>query len=200
VTDRRGEPIFRSTGQAVHFAFVIEACDAAIDSPMGIALRRIMKAMGVWDSGTPPSIDFGNLSPMEVRGQCAMIRAAVHDRLPDLERWAVQARYGIRVARRDGDPPVFSRDRWAAIRSIGAALAPALDVEAQAATLLVARAIDARTCHITVRRMVEDFGRSAMFWSRAARTVRDRLYALENSAFDRLEPSFIADGLVEPRQ
>jgi DNA-directed RNA polymerase specialized sigma24 family protein len=60
----------------------------------------------------------------------------------------------------------------------------------------VARAVDKRVCDTSYRQMAEKFGQSKNTWNRALHNVRTRLSTLENSAISRLEPAFVADGLV----
>jgi hypothetical protein len=89
------QAIFRSTSQALHFAYMIQAYDVSVESVMAKAIRGLMKELGIWDTGKPSTVDFGGLSRLEVRAQCAMIRAVVIDRLPDPESWTIQARYNV---------------------------------------------------------------------------------------------------------
>lgn len=203
------QPIFRSTSQAIHFAFLIEAYEASIESVMAIAMRRFMKELGIWDTGNPSTVDFGGLNALEVRAQCAMIRAAVRSRLPAPEAWAIEARYGInheaedkdkqrRAGFRRGDRNVrFSTARYEAVKNLGKWLAPSFPtINPLAVNLLVARAIDSRVCTTSTRQMAEQMGASKDTWARSLKVVADRLRQLENQAIDRLEPDFVADGLV----
>jgi hypothetical protein len=148
-------------------------------------------------------VDFGDLSALEVRGQCAMIRAAVQTRLPEPEAWAVRARYGINEIAVDGGARrrVFSRDRYEAILHLSDWMQPSFPaINPMAVDLLVARAVDRRVCAVSYRQMAEQLGASKDTWGRALKLVSERLHALENMAIDRLTPVFIADGIVEPRQ
>ena len=191
--------IFRSTSQALHFAYLIEAYEVSVESIMTKALRMMMMENGVWNTGEPSSVNFGGLNALEVRAQCAMIRAAVRDRLPEIEKWAVQARYGINeILIEDGRRrPVFSRERYDSMLKLSDWLAPTLSqFNPLAVDLLVARAVDKRVADVTFRQMAEQFGMSKDTWHRALHGVRKRLEGLENLAIDRLEPAFVTDGLV----
>lgn len=191
--------IFRSTSQALHFAYLIEAYEVAVESVMSKAIRRLMMECGIWRD-EPSTVNFGGLNALEVRAQCAMIRAAVRNRLPAPEAWAVQARYGINeIVLEDGERrPVFSRERYDAIQNLSTWIAPSLrGMNVMAIDLLVARAVDKRVADVSFRQMAEQMGMSKSTWQRALADVRARLRGLENMAVDRLSPAFIDDGLVE---
>lgn len=84
------QAMFRSTSQALHFSYMIQAYEVSVENIMSKAIRAIMKELGIWNEGDPSTVDFSGLSPLEIRGQCAMIRAIVRDRLPRLSRRATE--------------------------------------------------------------------------------------------------------------
>lgn len=189
--------IFKSTSQALHFAYLIEAYEVSIDSSMAKILRY--GAMPTGGGALASAIDFGGLSPLEIRAQCAMIRAAVRDRLPAPQAWAVQARYGLtEIAVSAGQRrPVFSRERYDAILKLGDWLAPAFaNFNAMAIDILIARAVDQRVADISFRQMAEQFGLDQSTYAYALKRVRGKLADLENAAIDHLNPAFIKDGVV----
>lgn len=195
------QAIFRSTSQALHFAYLIEAYEVSVESIMSKAMRIIMMELGLWNTGEPSTVNFGGLNALEVRAQCAMIRAAVRSRLPAPEAWAVQARYGINeITLADGRrKPVFSRERYDAIMRLGDWLAPSFsNFNPLAVDLLVARAVDKRVVDVTFRQMADNFGLDHSTYAYALKRVRGKLEVLEKMAINRLEPAFMADGLVEP--
>ena len=187
------QSIFRSTSQALHFAFLIEAYEVSVESLMSKVMRR--------NTGEKQStVNFGGLNALEVRAQCAMIRAAVRDRLPAPEAWAIQARYGINeIIIADGQrKPVFSRERYDAIMRLSGWLAPSFsNFKPLAVDLLVARAVDKRVADFTFRQMAEVFGLDHSTYAYALKRVREKLEGLEKMAINRLEPAFMADGLAE---
>lgn len=194
------QAIFRSTSQALHFAYLIEAYEVSVESIMSKAMRIIMMELGLWNTGEPSTVNFGGLNALEVRAQCAMIRAAVRSRLPAPEAWAIQARYGMNeIILEDGQrKPVFSRERYDAIMRLGDWLSPVFShFNPLAVDLLVARAVDKRVADVTFRQMAEQFGASKDTWNRALHDVKKRLEGLEKLAINRLEPAFVADELVE---
>lgn len=195
------QAIFRSTSQALHFAYLIEAYEVSVESIMSRAMRVIMMELGLWNTGEPSTVDFGGLNALEVRAQCSMIRAAVRDRLPAPEAWAVQARYGINeITLEDGRrKPVFSRERYDAIMRLGDWLSPSFsNFNPLAVDLLVARAVDKRVADVTFRQMAESFGLDHSTYAYALKRVRGKLEDLERLAVHRLDPAFVTDGLVEP--
>lgn len=99
------QPIFENAGQAVHVAFLVMAQEAIQDAPLRMALIRIMESIKLENGnqrnwldqlrGTASgSVNFEGLSSGEVRAQCAMITQAVRTKLPDQERWVLQAKFG----------------------------------------------------------------------------------------------------------
>lgn len=193
------QAIFRSTSQALHFAYLIQAYEVSVESIMSATIRRLMMDCGIWRD-EPSTVNFGGLNALEVRAQCAMIRAAVRSRLPGPEAWAVQARYGINeIVTEDGSGrrAVFSRERYDAILRLGDWLAPSFPgINPLAVDLLVARAVDRRVADVTFRQMAEQFGASKNTWNRALHDIRKRLEGLEKMAIGRLDPGFVAEGLV----
>ena len=71
----RNAPVFRSTQQALHVAFLMGILPVTQKSNTQMLLERLMEEAGVAKvvqrDGT---LNFAGLSPMEVRGQCAMVR------------------------------------------------------------------------------------------------------------------------------
>lgn len=197
------QAMFRSTSQALHFAFMIQAYEVSVENIMSKAIRAIMKELGIWDEGEPSTVDFGGLSPLEIRGQCAMIRAIVRDRLPGPEAWAIQARYGVNeIATIDGKKRfVFSRERYEAIMNLGNWLAPSFpNFNPLAVDILVAKAVGAvnknQSGGITSREMAEQFGLDQSTYRHALKRVSEKLIELETRAIDTLTPEFERDGVV----
>ncbi|PTQ70827.1 hypothetical protein C8R26_13113 [Nitrosomonas oligotropha] len=197
------QAMFRSTSQALHFAFMIQAYEVSVENIMSKAIRAIMKELGIWNEGDPSTVDFSGLSPLEIRGQCAMIRAIVRDRLPGPEAWAIQARYGVNeIAAIDGKKRfVFSRERQEAIMNLGDWMAPSFpNFNPLAVDILIAKAVGAlnkkQSNGITFREMAGQFGLSHGAYHYAMKQVGERLIALESRATDTLTPEFERDGVV----
>lgn len=195
-----GRPIFQTTSQALHFAFLIQAYDVAIKSPMSEALRKLMVEAGTLQDGASSSIHFDGLDSLEVRAQCAMIRAAVSDRLPAPEGWAIEACFGVNeiIAENGTRRPVFSRSRYQAITRLSDWISPSLPgFDPMAIDLLVARAIDKRVGVQTFRELAERFGKDHSTYAYALKRVKAQLHSLRDLGISRLSVSFSSDGLVE---
>lgn len=140
--------------------------------------------------GPDKGYDPDRLTTHEFRAQCAMVTSAARTRLPSPEYGAVLARFAHGEEKLAGckQLAVYAR------RSCGiTALTLLLD--------LTARHYLPRTRRqsLTIRALAEKHkvDRNRVF--RAAKWMEDNFRALENMALERLEPKFIAHGLVEPR-
>ncbi|MGQ5524894.1 hypothetical protein ACUHMQ_16755 [Chitinimonas sp. PSY-7] len=156
--------------------------------------------------GAGSSIDFGELDKLEVRGQCALIRAAVRDHLPSQEMFAIEARYepmlearqGMesgprwkpteRARKRSGNAPcarsrqVIDRywpaNKLAAVQGLVSYLQPRFStIPGEQLTLLVARAADRRMVRANYRELAEMTGVHNSTLARNGVQVRD-LFAL----------------------
>lgn len=112
MTEQAMEAIFQYTEQALHVSFLILSEPAMAQCQMRRALVRVMEAAPMLSGrqrswlqqlrGEPGRVDFSGLDMMEVRGQCAMVVAAVRSKLPRPEMGAVLARYGIGAEKAEG--------------------------------------------------------------------------------------------------
>lgn len=98
------QAVFKSTSQALHFSYLIEFEPAAGKSIMQAMYEEHLKATGKWVTipAEERTIDFGGLSPLEIRGQCAMVRASAEHRLVYPEANAVRAHYGMQTTKAAG--------------------------------------------------------------------------------------------------
>ena len=97
-------PVFASVQQALHFSFLMEILPATQRSQMQVMIEALMKQCGVWEETpvAPRTIDFGGLTALEIRGQCAMVRGAVEHHLTRPERDAIHAGYGRQKTQAEG--------------------------------------------------------------------------------------------------
>lgn len=97
-------PIFRSIDQALHVAFLMDILPVRERGQLDRMIERLMREAGIAPTEVREdgSVNFSGLDALEVRGQCAMIRAAVKDHLPEHEAAAVYARFGHQVTKADG--------------------------------------------------------------------------------------------------
>jgi len=90
------DPVFKTVGQALYLAFVMEVTAPSTPSPTETLIKDLMEQR----YGLAPipiaerSINMGGMNPQELRAQCAMIRASVNDHLASQERDTIWARFG----------------------------------------------------------------------------------------------------------
>lgn len=96
--------IFESVGQALHVSFLIMANEAQQEAPLRKALMRMLESLDLSEGQNDwlqqlrgekiGTVNFGGLSSNEVRAQCALVVSAVASKLPDPEKWCIQAKFG----------------------------------------------------------------------------------------------------------
>lgn len=205
--------IFESTGQAIHVAYVIMAQPAQQDSMLRKSLVRILgsmanlsPALSSWlgqlrgeKSGT---VDFEGLSAYDVRAQCALILTAVRTRLPEPERWAIEAKYcATEDEGRDGEKRyAFSSEKAAAIKRLSAWLVQTSvlgSIPRAAMDLMVAKLyVNHTKTEISYRALAAEFGGDHLRYFRAFKKVKQILRPLEDMAIARLHPYFVTQGIV----
>lgn len=204
--------IFNSVGQALHVAFLIMSIEAPQDSPTRKALMAMMSLADHlsdeqcdWfaqlqgqSSGT---VNFEGLSPSDVRAQCALILSSVRTKLPDPERWAVQAKFGHMNTEGNSSTRryAFSSERIDAIKNLSSWLQPTFtSISSLALDCIVAKAYaDHARTSISFRDLANSFGGSHMTYKRRYLEVKDHLQRLELRAQDRLQPLFQSQGIVD---
>lgn len=95
------EPVFKTVGQCLYLAYVMEVTPPSTPSPTETLIRDLMKQR-YGEAPVPQSersINMGGMNPLELRAQCAMIRASVNDHLAGQERDAICARFGHQMTR-----------------------------------------------------------------------------------------------------
>ena len=205
------EAVFENVGQAVHVSFLIMAQEAKQDAPLRAALIKAMESVQLngrqrcWleqlrgtASGT---INFGGLDGNEVRAQCAMVLQAVKHRLPKTEMWVLQAKYG-QTDFEDVDGHrrfAFSVERIEAIKGLADWFRPMFPgLNPHAIDCMLGRLFaNHKQLDITVRDLAKSFGASHMTYQRASLKMHGHVRELEQMAYSRLAPSFVADGVVE---
>lgn len=87
-------PVFRSVHQALHLAFLMSVLPPTQKSPTATVINDLMDQAGIRrEVERDGTVNFSGLSPLEVRGQCAMIIGAVRHQLQPAERYAIEAWY-----------------------------------------------------------------------------------------------------------
>ena len=190
--------IFLSVPRALHFAYLIQAYEAAPESLMARIVRMHVEECDVWEPRPIKTINFSGLNALEIRAECAGIRAHVERVLPPLERAVIQARYGltefedVKGERRF----FFNAERVRAIEHIASAWAlPQFPgVDERVLDLLIARVYASRkTTPITLRQVAEAFGKSHTYYRKIANKLEEQLIVIENRALDSLTDVFKAE-------
>lgn len=194
------KPLFADVSHALHVSYLVLSLPPRQKSPFKAMLIQVLdsiekptRAQREWLAQlTGPAIDYDpdRLTMDEFRAQCAMVTDAAKTRLPSPEYAAVLARYGHGTEKLAGCQrlAVYAR------RSSGlTALRLLLDLTARHYLPKQQRQ------DLTFRALAEKHGGSPAGLFRAARWMETHFRALENLAIERLEPSFMAHGLVADR-
>lgn len=187
--------LFMSIPRALHFAFLIQAYEAAPESIMAKIMRAHVEDVDIWEPRKLRTIDFSGLSPLEIRAECAGIRRAVGALLSMRECAVIHARYGLTdYADVDGVRRFFfDAERSDAIKALGAWFHETMypELHAAAVDVLVARHfVSRKTTPITLRQVAEAFGKSHTFYGKVANELGKALDGYEVRALDTLEPWF----------
>lgn len=180
------QPIFRSVQQALHFAFLVATLPVSQKSQMESIYRNGGKRV-VSDEYHHSTIHFGDLSPLEVRGQCAMVRGVVSDHLLDPERQAVYARYSHRT------------EKAVAVRAMRDHAMPSLSCKDEWPTMAMAWSIfgtDLQRDGLSVRLIADEYRLSKSSVARDVAEIRRTFRTLESRAYDKLGEIFRRSGLV----
>ena len=196
-------PIFQTTQQAIFFSYMLSNLPARDGGTLGRILDKMkLEATGMLEEREISSVSFAGLNEMEVRGQCAMVRAAVENLLPPPESWAIRSRYGVAFIDRNAERKVvsasFGPDRTRSMRNLAKYLAPSFDaVNSDAMLLLIARTCgECDELRPTFRQIEAEAGTPKSTAERAEKKVKQRTRVLVNLGIDRLTPLFERDGLV----
>ncbi len=211
------DAVFQSTSQALHVAFLVMAQPVREKNTFRLALIQIMEMQEkltprqrIWLNqliGDPSesTVNFAGLGMDDVRAQCAVVVSAVRTKLPDIERWAVLARYGQLGDERSPDGTkrfFFLRERSEAIQSLSTWLAPSFDgISVLVLDCLLARRYANHTkVDSSFRDLAKAFGGNHMTYKRAHDKIGARIREAEARAEGILTPYFEETGLVEPRE
>jgi hypothetical protein len=194
------DAIFKSTQQALHVSYLVMAEPVREKMAFRLALIRIIESIGTLNKRQAAfldylygqksgSVNFEGLDGLEVRGQCALITAAVVHHLTPAERCAIWVRYSKTVERKTG------------VIQLSKALRAKLNLSnLDAIRYLVAEQSlpkDQRDPEKTFRYIADQTDVPVRTLERAAMMVRKQLRQLENSSYDKLTPMFERDGVVQ---
>lgn len=194
--------IFKSTQQALHVSYLVMSEPVREKNGLRIALIRIIESLGTLNRrqaawldqlyGTPSgSVNFEGLDALEVRGQCAMVTAAVIHQLTEAERYSIWVRYAKGIERKEG--VIWMSKKLRAV----------VNVNINAVRYLVAEQAlpkEERDPEKTFKYISEQTEVPVRTLERAAAIIRKQLAAHQASAYDKLTPMFKRDGVVESRE
>lgn len=183
-------PIFRDAGHALHVSYLIHSMPARTVSPTAIVIDQLVKENHVWDGLPEPrqsGVNFGGLSALEVRAQCAQVISMVNHLPHEAERFACQAIYGHQGIKADG------------VRGLGRYCAPVLSCQSDEFALYCAWHVFATTRQrdgITQGEIARHFGVTVESVREACATVRKYGKAMHARALDALSERFQIGGLI----
>ena len=183
------EGIFRDTGQALHVAFLVETLPPSQRSFMQAMIEAHMKACGIWDEAKPTNrtINFGAMSPLEIRGQCAMVRAAVDHHTSPPEAMAIKAHYGQQKTKAVG------------VAGLVEYLLPLLRSGKRDAALALAWGLygsQRQRQALSVRAIAEEYGMSKDAAWREQKTIREAGQGLFVRGVSSIDSMFRSSGVV----
>lgn len=214
------DAIFESLEQALHVSFMVISLPSRQKNTFRLALIQALKQVGdltarqeatleyLRGTRTESTINFEGLNGDEVRGQCAMVIAAVKDQLPQDERNAIWIRYARGIpprppkAGQSASPGVPPSAEWkrgvfemaSKLRSdVGTAVTDRNTIMALIAGHAFPQQREAEFSYAIIAR---ETGYAIRTLERTAFQVRKRLRGLEQNAVQRLAPMFQRDGVV----
>lgn len=183
--------VFRSVSQALHVSFLMATLPVTQKGNTQALVERLMADAGVAkEVHRDGTLNFAGLSPMEVRGQCAMVRGAVDHHCQPLERAAIHAWFMSQPTAAKNDAILALRDHCDATFTIEGSSPRALVLwhihsQGRARDVCTERAIAAE--HVLSQSTVH---RNIVAVSKVCTLLRRR-------GMDALEPMFRRDGLIE---
>jgi len=182
------DAIFRTVSQALHVSFLMDILPVAQKSAMQSLIDRMLEEMGVLQVHERGTINFGGMSALEIRGQCAMIRGVVAHHLPKPEADSVYARYAHQACKAAG------------VRGVRDYVRPMLCTQSDMPTLAIAWSIygtERQRADLSTRKIAAEFGLSPATVGRDANILRSTGKLLLDRAFERLTPLFESQAVID---
>jgi hypothetical protein len=187
--------VFSSTGQALHVSFLMEVLPMSQKGGTQLVIESLKRRYARADDHGPGSLNADGLSPIELRGQCAMVRGSVDHHLTEPERAAVWARHGHQVRKATGVvglsaylAPLVAMRHGDALRALTwSVFAP----------LTTGRDRRGRAADWTLRKIERAYGVPKSTLHDARLTLRHHAHYLERAAEARLQELFERTGLIE---
>lgn len=181
--------IFKSASQALHVSYLIHSLPATSRSPTAVVIDRLRQELAPWEGvavNTESRVNFGNLTPLEVRAQCSQVISMVNHLPHEAERSACRAIYGAQV------------EKAAGVQGMAAYLEPALK-RGKEYSLYVAWHVFMTAKQrqgVTQGDIASHFGHSLRTVEADCREVRRYGVSLHGRAVEALAVRFQAGGLV----
>jgi hypothetical protein len=185
------DPIFKSVGQALYVAYLLEDSPVHEKGATQVLIEDLLRQRYGEDPirKSERTINMGNMTPLELRGQCVLIREDVKNHLAVIERDAILARFGQHATRALGVRGL--RDYYAALcntRNEGAVLALLWSIYAPGAR--------GRAKDWSLRDIEKKYGVPRVNLNRDQVTLRSLCGKLETMAQNRLEAVFFRKRLI----
>ena len=188
------QAVFRSVHQALHVAHLMAILPPTQKSNTQSLIECLMRDAGVLrEVERDGTLNFSGLSPLEVRGQCAMVRAAVVHHCTEPERMAIWAWYAHDASKAEG------------VRFLCSWFSKVWTVDSPHARMLMTwRACvtdDSKAArHCSYRDIEGEHGIPKSNAQRQVQAMAKKARALRELGASRLEALFVSHGLVEDPQ
>lgn len=182
------EPVFTSVGQALHVSWLMEILPVTQKVSTQILIDSIREQLGKVEARVNSTINLGGMSPLEFRGQCAMVRGSCEHHLTRAELDAVRLRFGWQLSQAKG------------VAGMADFLGPMLKLEHDLAlrALLWSQYHRGSRKGLALRDIERETGVSIATLSRASKKMRAAVEGLEMRACRGLDGLFVRTGLVPP--
>lgn len=185
------QAVFRSVHQALHVAFLMAVLPPTQKSNTQALIEQLMRDAGVLrEVEHDGTLNFQGLSPLEVRGQCAMVRGAVEHHCTEPERMAIWAWFA------------HDENKARAISYLCDWCAPYWTVESRPARMMMtwrANVTDDSKAarHCSLRDIEGEHGIPKSTVHRQVAAVTKACRGLRQRGAERLEELFVQHGLVD---
>lgn len=184
------EGIFRSVGQALYVSFLMATLPPTQRVSTQVLIQGLREQLGKEEARAASTINLGGMSPLEFRGQCAMVIASARTNLPSPEYAAVRARFGHQRTKAEG------------VAALADYVQPMTGIEHALALRAVVwsqyhRGSQRAKDRWSLKAICDETGVPVAALRRCVDVVRTTGTALEKRADERLAPIFEARGVTQ---
>ncbi|MCP3022286.1 hypothetical protein [Cupriavidus basilensis] len=190
------QAMFMDAGQAIQFAFLMEEYESSPECMTWQAIRKVLQMLGLRRRleemiGRTGTVNFKGLQPLEIRGQCQMIRSSVAHRLHPAEA-------AVLIARHTHDPLAKAKAITYLSEYVFPAAAGANGGQRLAFDYFVLRCFPTRNMEAGERTdIAERLGLKPKSSAAYVRTARRRIKELGERADQRMQAVFVEEGLID---